>query len=80
VYFRTSGGDSQSQLARVQISVEEGKAIHLNDILQTTCISTNAQFPADVEQSSFSQRNDTYSPMANLKDLTFSMNLSTIFT
>ena len=77
--FRTSGGDSQSQLTRLQISVEEGKAIHLNDILQTACISTNVQFSADVKQS-FSQRNDTYSPMANLKDLTFSMNLSTIFT
>lgn len=78
--FGLSGGDSQSQLARLQISEEEGIAIHLNDTLQTACVSTNAQFSADVKQSAFSQRNDIYSPTANLKDLTFSMNLSTIFT
>lgn len=80
VCFRTSGGDSQSQLARLQISVEEGIAIHLNDTQQTSCVSTNVQFSADMKQPSFSQRNDRYSLMANLKDLTFPMNLSTIFT
>lgn len=80
VCFRTSGGDSPSQLARLQISVDEGIAIHLNDTQQTSCVSTNAQFSADMKQSSFSQKKDRYSLMANLKDLTFPMNLSTIFT
>lgn len=80
VCFRTSGGNSQSQLAGLQIRVEEGIAVHLNDTQQTSCVSTNAQFSADMKQSPFSQRNDRYSLMANLRDLTFPMNLSTIFT